>query len=118
MQRNEESDEFASSVRASAAQINEGPRPPVRARCQQAPRTQNQHALGSAARSGDVEPTPFALQSRQNGIDMIENSIKNRSAKVPIEFDRRRTGTPCCAFACALAPAAAANEADSINSFG
>ena len=54
MQRNEESDEFASSVRASAAQINEGPRPPVRARCQQAPRTQNQHALGSAARSGDV----------------------------------------------------------------
>ena len=52
MQRNEESDEFASSVRASAAQINEGPRPPVRARCQQAPRTQNQHALGSAARSG------------------------------------------------------------------
>ena len=52
MQRNEESDEFASSVRASAAQINEGPRPPVRARCQQAPRAQNQHALGSAARSG------------------------------------------------------------------
>ena len=54
-----------------------------------------------------AEPTPFALRSRQNGIDMIENSIKNRSAKVPIEFDRRRTGTPCCAFACALAPAAA-----------